>query len=495
MEKSLLKRRKSAYQISIFVFVAVLAVTLFFCNLRLKIIRAEETHEREETAYKVRDRIESTIKYCISASSNLATLIRNSGVPEDFDSIAYDIMHQGYAIDAIEVLDSGKITHVYPLEGNESVIGYDILKDPVTAREAHKAIEKGTLYFAGPFELKQGGQAIIGRLAIFDQNRFTGFVAILIRLQTLLDEFDLDEDDDTYIYQLAKVNVNSGKLEFFIPGSDLDLSREKTELNIEEADLKLIAQNRHPVGYQNIIWLFVLSFILSVFSAYLTLRLRMEPYRLQKLVNKQLAEILSEQQKSKFILEQRNSILENIGDAFFSLDDHLTITYWNRQAEKLLGYPRAEVLGRNMVEIFGEMITPGVMNDYKPGDQLEQALHFRQHIPRLNKWFEVGVYPFPSGSAVFFSDITETIEHLNSIEKQNEILNEIAWIQSHVVRDPLARIMGIVHLMEHGRGDLAADVKLRHELMKAAHELDDTLHTIVEKANQVEKEIENSTQD
>ena len=43
-------------------------------------------------------------------------------------------------------------------------------------------------------------------------------------------------------------------------------------------------------------------------------------------------------------------------------------------------------------------------------------------------------------------DITESQEHLHKIEDQNKRLREIAWIQSHRVRAPLASILGLVQL-------------------------------------------------
>ncbi|MBZ9630420.1 hypothetical protein LB465_06470 [Salegentibacter sp. LM13S] len=42
------------------------------------------------------------------------------------------------------------------------------------------------------------------------------------------------------------------------------------------------------------------------------------------------------------------------------------------------------------------------------------------------------------------TDITQEIEHQQIIEKQNEELKNITWIQSHLVRSPVAKILSIV---------------------------------------------------
>jgi PAS domain S-box-containing protein len=44
-------------------------------------------------------------------------------------------------------------------------------------------------------------------------------------------------------------------------------------------------------------------------------------------------------------------------------------------------------------------------------------------------------------------DVTEREKHVKAIEEQNSKLRDIAWLQSHVVRAPLARMMGIVDLL------------------------------------------------
>ncbi|MDX5320670.1 MAG: PAS domain-containing protein [Bacteroidota bacterium] len=188
--------------------------------------------------------------------------------------------------------------------------------------------------------------------------------------------------------------------------------------------------------------------------------------------------------------EQKTQILESIGDAFFSLDNELNITYWNRRAENLLQLPREKALGQNVLDLFGELITPGVIDSYDSNKPPKEPVHFRQFIARLDKWFEVSVYPGQSGTSVYFSDITSYVKHQKAIEKRNEKLSEIAWIQSHIVRAPLARIMGIVQLMDMEEIDPKTRTRLIGELSKASRELDGILHDIVEKANMIEKEAE-----
>jgi hypothetical protein len=45
-------------------------------------------------------------------------------------------------------------------------------------------------------------------------------------------------------------------------------------------------------------------------------------------------------------------------------------------------------------------------------------------------------------------NVTERLHHQKTIEIQNKKLRDIAWTQSHVVRAPISRILGIINLLE-----------------------------------------------
>jgi FixJ family two-component response regulator len=73
-------------------------------------------------------------------------------------------------------------------------------------------------------------------------------------------------------------------------------------------------------------------------------------------------------------------------------------------------------------------------------------------------------------------------ENIAAIEKQNEVLKEIAWIQSHKVRAPLARMMGIIELIKNKKDDLVLNENLLGHFMQSADELDSIIREIVAKS-------------
>jgi len=87
---------------------------------------------------------------------------------------------------------------------------------------------------------------------------------------------------------------------------------------------------------------------------------------------------------------------------------------------------------------------------------------------------------------VLASDVTERYHYTRAIETQNKKLRDIAWVQSHVVRAPLSRLMGIVQLMEESEGLTKADRDLLDYLRITADEIDGVVKDITEKAEHID---------
>lgn len=75
-------------------------------------------------------------------------------------------------------------------------------------------------------------------------------------------------------------------------------------------------------------------------------------------------------------------------------------------------------------------------------------------------------------------DITFTKEYIRQIENQNSSLKEIAWLQSHVVRAPLSRIMAINNLLIENGQDHPETGMLFNALGSSCKELDDVIRDI-----------------
>lgn len=83
---------------------------------------------------------------------------------------------------------------------------------------------------------------------------------------------------------------------------------------------------------------------------------------------------------------------------------------------------------------------------------------------------------------VLATDVSDRVNYVRMIEKQNQDLKDIAWIQSHKVRAPLSNIMGLTEIMlQEPHGD---HEQILYMLKKATNELNDAIQAIVRQAEQ-----------
>jgi two-component system response regulator len=86
----------------------------------------------------------------------------------------------------------------------------------------------------------------------------------------------------------------------------------------------------------------------------------------------------------------------------------------------------------------------------------------------------------------FTLDVTEQKNQTRALEMQNQKLMEIAWVQSHEVRAPLARLMGLVQLLirSEQNGNIE-DVETMKHIVRSANELDEIIRRIVRKTEEI----------
>jgi signal transduction histidine kinase/sensor domain CHASE-containing protein len=122
---------------------------------------------------------------------------------ENFEEFASALYLDSTGIRNMAIAPGGVMQSVYPVAGNESVIGYAPLDDPrpEVRADALRAIETGEIIISGPVDLVQGGTGIILRQAVYtDDGNFWGLVNLVIDFPLLLAE--------------AGVNAPGGNLEF-----------------------------------------------------------------------------------------------------------------------------------------------------------------------------------------------------------------------------------------------------------------------------------------
>ncbi len=83
-------------------------------------------------------------------------------------------------------------------------------------------------------------------------------------------------------------------------------------------------------------------------------------------------------------------------------------------------------------------------------------------------------------------DITTQRRQLLKIQEQNEKFREIAWVQSHKVRSPVASILGLVPLFDYKVAGSKENIEILENIHLAAEELDVIIRKVVKSINILE---------
>lgn len=191
--------------------------------------------------------------------------------------------------------------------------------------------------------------------------------------------------------------------------------------------------------------------------------------------------------KRKKTEEELQKIFELSPDILAILGKDGYVRKINPALQKMLGYTPEEMLQRS----YDDLIHP---DDVHVLEQWKDAVLGENEVAYYeSRWLTIeGDYryiawsmtPFLKGELNFAvgKDITEHKKQVESIQKQNKRLAEIAWEQSHTVRAPLTRLMACIAYLEENEENWKRMVSC---IKESAHELDDIIKGIVGKTEKM----------
>ena len=328
-----------------FLFLSYLAG--FIVWQQYKLIKEGEQREMNNILQVVHQNIEQSLKNCYTSTLTLALTINDEGIPVNFDYVGKKLVETNTNISTVQLVPKGIIKYIYPLKGNESALNLNILTSPYLKEEALKSVATQKMYFAGPLQLKQGGMGIVGRFPVFQHNKFWGFSAVIIKLETFLEASGVkDIDDSKYYFQFSKFNSAEQKEIFFLPIKN-DFSKNYTiSTSIPDGDWKLyLISKRQNYLYSQILIPGIIGVILAAIFGILIFMLLKIPKQLQSLVNIQATKLLNSEIKFEAIFDQAAVGMAHI-DSFSG--DFIEI---NDQFCQLLGYSEREIKQRNFLSV------------------------------------------------------------------------------------------------------------------------------------------------
>lgn len=337
--------------LSVVVFLFLSFLTQLYSYQKYLLLKKDEKQLEIETANSIKTQLQNSLNYGLAATKTLAFIVEHYGIPKNFNNIAQSLTSSGKYIDAIELVEGGVITHIYPLKGNEEVLGYDVLKDTTRNKEALKALKRKELFFAGPFPLKQGGIGVVGREPIFIDNTFFGFAAVVIKLSTLIQATGIDFKDRKFNFQISKINPDTGQEEFFFSNVAHFEKTEGVSVNVPNGEWYLHVKLKNESTIAAILPLIMFGFLLSALGGFLIWNKLNEPYELSKKVDEKIYELNRLEKRYKIIID--NSLYP----LFVGKPDG-TILEANEAACELFGYTIEEFkqIGRQGITFENETL-------------------------------------------------------------------------------------------------------------------------------------------
>ncbi len=165
----------------------------------------------------------SVLSRQLARLQGLHAYVQTEGLSAAFDQkyevFAADLFAGSRGIRNLAVAPGGEIQYVYPLEGNESVLGYRPLEDPRpdVVADVQRTIDNQQITISGPIELIQGGFGLIARQAVYQEGLYWGLVNVVIDIPTLASEAGIEGESDRLVYALRddRGRLFHGSLEVF----------------------------------------------------------------------------------------------------------------------------------------------------------------------------------------------------------------------------------------------------------------------------------------
>ncbi|WKK83003.2 response regulator [Marivirga arenosa] len=173
--------------------------------------------------------------------------------------------------------------------------------------------------------------------------------------------------------------------------------------------------------------------------------------------------------------------------------DSFEILDVNEAALQNYGYSIEEFMALDITQLMDEKSKLSFKNSLSSlkRNHQNQYIGLQNHITKKGQIIEVEVsansfiYKGKVSEIISLNDVTEKNRQIAAIEEQNKRLKEIAWTQSHVVRAPLARIMGLVEAMKGDNFDKIEKNTFYDYIIKSADELDQIIREIVSKSQEI----------
>ena len=281
-------------------------------------------------ASTIRARLEGAInsRLLLVESLMLDTTIHPEITQDEFALMARLLLAKYPEIRSANLAKNSLISHIYPVQGNEKVIGLNLLAKREQKEAVERAIKQNKSIVAGPVKLVQGGIAFINRTPIFilsssatvEKKTYWGFASVVVDVNTIYKEAGLFEKNTSLRYALrGKDGLGEKGAVFFGDAKIFQENPILLSVTLPNGSWQLAALPEKgwltysPLG----IWIKLGSIVMAIFAGNLVFILISAPLRLQIAVDNAtlaLRQSQEELQQRNFDLLQTQEMLEKTNE-------------------------------------------------------------------------------------------------------------------------------------------------------------------------------------
>jgi len=326
--------------------------------------------------------------------TDLADSINHALVNKEADKISlyrYDIR----ARDSDQFEQRFWNTHVYPILNEQQEVMYlvfnplDITEKVAVKKEHHNFARKAHHNKTISHPLFNEYPDAVFTLDL--QGTFISFNKVLVELVECTPEFLLQS---TFVP--------------FIAPEDLDMVLERFKITIsgevENYDARVItaAGNRRTLN-MTAVPILVKKEIIGVY-----------------VIAKDLTAVKEAETKLMEYNQRISNILESITDGFYSVDNNWTVTSWNKEAERIIGVKRQEIIGKNLWEMFPLAVPLKFYEENHKAMSQKITVRYKEYYTPLSLWLALTAYPTNDGLSIYFQDVTESVKTQEQLQEAKE---------------------------------------------------------------------------
>ncbi len=205
-------------------FIAAALISVVYAIVNYERLQESETAKRRalDQVASMRASIEQSVQANILVLKALKPEILWQDTPdrERLKRVIDEFLNSDLSILHLAVAPDLKVSFVYPLAGNEPLIGVDYTSVEAQYPDIQQAIDRREIVFNGPVDLVQGGTAFIARVPIYNRNdSLWGIASLVIDDQQLFERIEFFQHPE-YRFVLHR-ETNSGQLQHIVGPTDV----------------------------------------------------------------------------------------------------------------------------------------------------------------------------------------------------------------------------------------------------------------------------------